>query len=491
MELQTEMEAKEITLKIDDKEVKAKEGATILEAAKEVGIDIPTLCYNKALSPFGACRVCSVEIVDKRGRKRIVTSCNYPVEEGLAVYTKSEKVLKTRKLLVELLLARCPKVKKIQDLAREYGVQKPSFWIEDSEEDCVLCGLCTRVCDELVGVYAINFANRGVKREVTAPYHKFSDDCIGCGACAIVCPTKSKKIRVNTYPTLPEDIEKIEQQFLKGTKDENIGVYNDIFAAKSTIDGQDGGVATALLISGMQRGLFDTAIVVRRTDGYNSEAVVAENVDEIMKARGTKYLRIKMMSKLGELIDKGKRKIAVVGTACEVRAARKIQQILLQDFPNLELTIIGLFCFEAFDYEKLKEETRRLLGVDLDKSEKTQIHKGKYIVYVDGKEYSCKVRDLSKAIEKGCVYCDDFTAKLADVSVGSVGSDDGYSTVIVRSDVGKRLAEKLDLAKGVVNKEEITKIAILKKNRAQKSFAPLLEAVQVQPVPELQQRDKC
>src|SRR4030067_855649 len=100
---------KEITLKIDDQEVKAKEGATILDVAKSMGINIPTLCYHKALSPFGSCRVCSVEIVDKRGRKRIVTSCNYPVEEGLVVDTKSERVIRIRKMLLELLVARCPK----------------------------------------------------------------------------------------------------------------------------------------------------------------------------------------------------------------------------------------------------------------------------------------------------------------------------------------------------------------------------------------------
>ena len=473
------MEAKEVTLKIDGKEVKATEGASILEVARKVGIEIPTLCYISSLSPFGSCRVCSVEITDARGRKKVVTSCNYPVKDGLVVFTKSEKVLKTRKLLLELLLARCPKVKKIQDLAREYGVEKPRFWIEDVEEDCILCGLCTRVCEERIGVYAINFANRGVEREVTAPYHSFSDDCIGCGACAIVCPTNSRRIQVNTYPTLSEDIEKIEQQFLKGTKDENFGVYSDVFAAKSSVDGQDGGVATALLVSGMQRDLFDAAIVVQRTDGYNSEAIIAENIDDIMKAKGTKYLRVKMMSKLGDLIDKGKKKIAVVATACEVRAARKIQKILLKEFPDVEITIIGLFCFEAFDYEKLKEETQRLLGVDLDRAEKTQIHKGKYIVQVDGKEYSCKVRDLHKAVEKGCVYCDDFTAKLADISVGSVGSPDGYSTVIVRSDAGKRLLEKLDLSKGDVNIEEVTKLAIFKKQRAAKNFAPILQDVQV------------
>jgi coenzyme F420-reducing hydrogenase beta subunit/ferredoxin len=481
------MEAKEVSLKIDGKEVKAAEGATILEVARKLGIEIPTLCYLSSLEPFGSCRVCSVEITDERGRKKLVTSCNYPVKDGLEVSTKSEKVLKTRKLLLELLLARCPKVKKMQDLAREYGIERPRFWIEDAEEDCILCGLCARVCQERVGVYAINFAKRGVEREVATPYHSFSNDCIGCGACALVCPTDSRRIRVDTYPTLPEDIERIEQQFLKGTKDENFGVYSEVFAAKSSINGQDGGVATALLVSGMQRGLFDAAIVVQRTDGYNSEAIIAENVDDIMKAKGTKYLRVKMMSKLGELIDKGKKKIAVVGTACEVRAARKIQQVVLKEFPDVETTIIGLFCFEAFDYDKLKEETKRLLGVDLDKAEKTQIHKGKYIVQIDGKEYSCKVRDLNKAIEKGCAYCDDFTSKLADISVGSVSSPDGYSTVIVRSDAGKKLLEKLDLTKEDINTEEITKLSILKKKRAAKSFEPILQDVQVQITPQSQQ----
>ncbi|MCW4030740.1 MAG: Coenzyme F420 hydrogenase/dehydrogenase, beta subunit C-terminal domain [Candidatus Bathyarchaeota archaeon] len=471
------MEAKEVTLRIDDKEVKAHKGTAILEVARKMGIDIPTLCYTSALSPFGACRICSVEITDKRGRKKIVTSCNYPVEEGLVVSTKSEKVLKTRNLLLELLLARCSKVEKIQDLAREYGVQKPRFWIEDTEEDCILCGLCTRVCEERIGVYAINFAKRGVEREVTTPYHSFSDDCIGCGACALVCPTNSRRVQITTYPTLQEDIKNIEKQFLKGTKDENFGVFSNIFAAKSSYDGQDGGMATALLVSGMEKGLFDAAIIVQRKDGYNAEAMVVESLDEIIKARGTKYLRVKMMSKLGELIDKGKRKIAIVGTACEVRAARRIQKIVMKKLPEVEITILGLFCFEAFDYEKLKEETKRLLGVDLDKADKNQIHKGKYIVQVDKKVYSCSVRALSNAIEKGCVYCDDFTAILADVSIGSVGSPDGYSTVIIRSDIGKKLLEKIKLAKRDINTEELTKLSILKKRRAAKNFAPIMQGV--------------
>ena len=476
-----ESNLKEITLKIDDKEVKAKEGATILDVAKGLGIKIPTLCYLKALSPFGSCRVCSVEIVDKRGRSRLVTSCNYPVEEGLVVYTKSEKTIKTRKTLLELLLARCPKVPKIQEMALEYGIQKSSFWTEDEDEDCILCGLCTRVCDELVGVHAINFARRGVEREVTTPYHALSNDCIGCGACATVCPTKSKKTRINTYPVLEEDAKKLNAQFLKGTFDENIGVYNEIFAGKSTCNGQDGGMATALLISGMQKGMFDSAIVVQRTNGYQAEAVVAENVEDIVKAKGTKYLRVKMLSLLDDLVAKGKRKIAVVGTPCEVRAIRKIQQAWLDAYPDLKLTVIGLFCFEAFDYEKLKEATKRLMNVDLDAVDKTQIHKGKFIATVKGTDYSVAVKDLGAAQENGCNFCDDFTNKFADVSVGSVGSPDGYSTVIVRSDAGAKLLENLQATKGEVNKDEVTKLAVLKKNRARKSFAKIMQPeVQVQ-----------
>ena len=195
-----------------------------------------------------------------------VTSCNYPVEDGLVVFTKSEKTLKVRKTILELLLARCPKVPKIKELALEYGVQAPSFWVANENEDCILCGLCTRVCDEIVGVHAIDFAKRGIEREVTTPFEEFSDDCIGCGACATVCPTNSKRTRTTTYPVLEQDAKEINDQFLKGTFDETLGVYQQIIGAKSKVAGQDGGMATALLVSGMQKGMFDSAIVVQRKD---------------------------------------------------------------------------------------------------------------------------------------------------------------------------------------------------------------------------------
>jgi coenzyme F420-reducing hydrogenase beta subunit len=265
----------------------------------------------------------------------------------------------------------------------------------------------------------------------------------------------------------------IEQEFLKGTKDENLGVCSDLFSAKSGLNGQDGGVVTALLIAGLRKKLFEAAIVVQRKDGYNAEAVISEDADEVMAARGTKYLKVSIISKLRELASQGKRRIAIVCTPCEARAARKMQQTLKQKFSDLEITIIGLFCFEAFNPAKLKEEIKRLLDVDLDKAEKTQIRKGKFTAHIEGQEYSCKVKELNNAAEKACHYCDDFTSKLADISVGSVGSQNGYSTVIVRSDKGKKLLENLDAAKAGVEKEEIIKLSKFKAERAKKSFANL------------------
>jgi coenzyme F420-reducing hydrogenase beta subunit len=252
---------------------------------------------------------------------------------------------------------------------------------------------------------------------------------------------------------------KPEQHDSKEIKDENLGAYSDLFSAKSGIEGQDGGIVTALLVKGIEEGMFDSAIVVQRKEGYNAEAVIAKNISEVMSARGTKYLRVRVTPKLRELVDQGKNRIAIVCTPCEVKAARKIQQTLKNNSPDSEVTIIG--------------EIKTRLGIDIDKAEKTQIRKGKFTVNLDGKEYSCKVKDLNGAVEKACHYCDDFSAQLADISVGSVGSQIGYSTVIVRSEVAKKLLENLDVTKEAVDKEEIIKLSKLKRERAQKSYATL------------------
>ena len=178
-----------VTLTIDGREVQAEEGKVILEVARDNGIDIPSLCYHEGVVSYGACRLCLVEITSRRGRDRLVASCLYPVEEGLVVKTDTERVNNVRRVVIELLLARCPDSDVIQDLAHKLGVEKSSFKSEEDNQKCILCALCNRVCQEVVGVSAISLANRGVERRMTTPFNDFSEACIGCGSCAYVCPT--------------------------------------------------------------------------------------------------------------------------------------------------------------------------------------------------------------------------------------------------------------------------------------------------------------
>jgi len=175
-----------VTLTIDGRKVQAEEGTTILEAARENNIYIPSLCHHEEVTPYGACRLCLVEVA-RNGKERLVASCLYEVAEGLKVKTNSERIANNRRMIMELLLARCPNNKAIQDLARQLGVEKTSFKLEDNQ--CMLCALCVRVCQEVVGVSAISLVNRGVDRQMATPFYEPSDVCIGCGSCAYVCPT--------------------------------------------------------------------------------------------------------------------------------------------------------------------------------------------------------------------------------------------------------------------------------------------------------------
>jgi bidirectional [NiFe] hydrogenase diaphorase subunit len=180
-----------ITLTIDGQEVKALEGSSLLEAAREHGIEIPTLCYHEALEPYGSCRLCVVEVETPRGA-RLVASCVYPAEEGAVVKTNSEMVQHSRRMTVELLLASAPHAKVIRELAAEMGVQEPRVSLSDN--DCILCGLCVRACNEIVGASAISLVNRGFSKEVSPPFEIGSNACIGCTTCVFVCPTGAIKL---------------------------------------------------------------------------------------------------------------------------------------------------------------------------------------------------------------------------------------------------------------------------------------------------------
>jgi bidirectional [NiFe] hydrogenase diaphorase subunit len=180
-----------IKFTIDGIEVEGEKEQSVLAVALDNGFDIPHLCYHEALDPYGACRLCLVEVT-KGSRTRLTTSCNYPVLEGISVQTNTEKITRARRMVIELLLARCPGVPIIKDLAAEYSVGEPRFSLDN--DDCILCGLCERVCREVVGVDAITFLGRGSNRKVGPPLEINPETCIACGACVYVCPTNCIKL---------------------------------------------------------------------------------------------------------------------------------------------------------------------------------------------------------------------------------------------------------------------------------------------------------
>lgn len=178
-----------VNLVIDGKHIEAEAGTTILAAARENGIVIPTLCHHESVEPSGACRLCVVEVA-KGSRKRIVTSCIYLVEDGIVVDTKSERVLGVRRLVLELLMARCPTSDTLREMAAEIGVSPQKRFSPDRDKGkCVLCRLCVKTCEDVVGASAIGLSFRGKDKVVGPPFVEDSVSCIGCGACAYVCPT--------------------------------------------------------------------------------------------------------------------------------------------------------------------------------------------------------------------------------------------------------------------------------------------------------------
>jgi len=177
-----------VTLTIDNKEVKAEEGMTIVEAARSAGIYIPTLCHHEKLAPYTACRICMVE-VEHRGRTHLDTACSRPVQKGLVVRTRSEKIDKIRKTVLELMLTHAPDSPILQELAQEYGADRNRF--EKQASFCILCGLCVRYCAEVKGKHAVGFINRGPRREINFVPEIAAKECWNCKECFPLCPTSA------------------------------------------------------------------------------------------------------------------------------------------------------------------------------------------------------------------------------------------------------------------------------------------------------------
>jgi bidirectional [NiFe] hydrogenase diaphorase subunit len=194
------------TLTIDGRQIQTQPGCTVLEAARENGIWIPTLCFHEALKPYGGCRLCVVELETPRG-PRVVAACTHPCEEGAVVHTDTANVRQSRQVAAELLLARAGHVPFIQELAASLGVHATPYSLP--QDACILCARCVRACQEIVGVGAISMAGRGAAREVAPPFHISSADCIECATCVLVCPTGAitlqniidRKRTLHTWPS--------------------------------------------------------------------------------------------------------------------------------------------------------------------------------------------------------------------------------------------------------------------------------------------------
>lgn len=168
---------KNVALKIDGIQVSAEEGTTLLEAARSAGIDIPTLCYHEQLKPAGVCRMCMVEVT-KGQHKRLVAACVYPVEEGISVTTENERILKIRRLIVELLWPSSTA------LGKRLGIMGSRF--EPTGNDCSLCGLCVRYCSAMGKKNVVYFKGRGIDRH-PAFIPGFEDECASCRQCYSLC----------------------------------------------------------------------------------------------------------------------------------------------------------------------------------------------------------------------------------------------------------------------------------------------------------------
>lgn len=182
---------------IDGIKVEVSKEATVLEAARQADVWIPTLCCHPALPPLATCRLCMVEL-DRGDWKQLITACNYPVRRDISVSVNSDTAVRARRGVMQLLLARASGSVELRALAHRMGVDTTLFpKVTEAERNCVLCGLCTQVCEEAIGCSAIGFSGRGVDRRVVPPFKLTAENCIACGACVALCPVGTIEMRVD------------------------------------------------------------------------------------------------------------------------------------------------------------------------------------------------------------------------------------------------------------------------------------------------------
>lgn len=287
---------------------------------------------------------------------------------------------------------------------------------------CTLCGACAAVCP--VGIIHVIEDKPVIKGR-----------CIMCGVCYHQCPRTGG------------EFSHIESMVFRRSCDPLLGCYKGVYAARTKLENvarvcQDGGIATTALVHALEEGIIDSAVVTVRDEVWRSGSKVATTAEDVVKSAGTKYTASPTLIGVREaFFEKDRKAIGVVGRPCEVYAARKMQYYPeISGFGDSIAFIVGLFCMESFDYKPLFGYLAGA-GIDARSIGKFTITKGKFIVTgVNGEVLlSTPIKKMRSYVRSACHYCEDFTALLADISVGSVGSPDGWSTVIVRTEVGEEV----------------------------------------------------
>jgi coenzyme F420 hydrogenase subunit beta len=318
------------------------------------------------------------------------------------------------------------------DRAVHVEVNTKKKFYEDLERDVIEAGLCTS-CGACVASCPLKILR--IKND-KANRRRKTDTCKECGVCYIQCP----RAGANPY--------ELASGLFTSRGDEkykDLGVVRSVYSAKALDSailgaGQDGGVVTALLKSLFDRDEIDSAVVAATgKEPWKPQPLMVVDANDIMKGSGTKYTVCSVVSVVRDLVDGGMSRMAVVGTPCHIQGVRSVQFGLSN--PRVKDAVkyaIGIFCMENFDYDILyKQKIEKEMGIPLTSIKKLNVKKGAFWIQTADKEYSIPLGDLKGAyIRNNCHFCSDFSAELADISVGSVGSPDKMSTVVIRTDAG-------------------------------------------------------
>ncbi|MCS4541234.1 MAG: Coenzyme F420 hydrogenase/dehydrogenase, beta subunit C-terminal domain [Euryarchaeota archaeon] len=323
---------------------------------------------------------------------------------------------------------------------------------------CSRCGTCSALCNRI----DINYDDPILVKDCTIKVGAIQ--CEIDGMCYENCP----KVKTPT--------DTIEKNFLEGTKSEQVGKFIKIAAARTTRSeigniSQDGGIVTTILAHALQNKLVDGAIVTGKdgVEPWRPKSYVATSLEQLLPSAGSKYTNSPVVKVLGKAIMEQKlKKMILVGTGCQISGSRNLQLNFFKKFDGIDITTIGLFCYENFVYEKLRTKVKNLFNIDFDKLIKANITKGKFIFATKEGVHEKKVREFMDCVVNACHKCTDFTAELADVSVGSVGSPDRWSTLVIRSKKGAELINEVKKAGLIevsdqVNLDELNKTASKKK----------------------------